>query len=173
KVLKGSRKSLWTRNVQLSLFSTIPALFGVLVVDGQGVRTNGFFYGYTSWTLGAIACQAVGGLIVAVVVKYADNILKGFATSISIILSCLASVWIFDFRITKAFVFGTALVIYATYMYGKYAGGPSNAKQGNGVLPSSNAREENVPIAGSSSGQQDGDIQLNEMEPSKFNVKVV
>ncbi|KAJ1952234.1 UDP-galactose transporter Gms1, partial [Dipsacomyces acuminosporus] len=118
KVLKGSRKSVWTRNVQLSLFSTLPALFGVLVVDGKGVRENGFFYGYTGWTVGAIACQAVGGLIVAVVVKYADNILKGFATSISIILSCLASVWIFDFHITLSFVAGTALVIYATYMYG-------------------------------------------------------
>ncbi|KAI8321241.1 nucleotide-sugar transporter, partial [Martensiomyces pterosporus] len=124
KVLKGSRKSVWTRNVQLSLFSTIPALFGVLVVDGQGVRENGFFYGYTGWTIGAIACQAVGGLIVAVVVKYADNILKGFATSISIILSCLASVWIFDFHITGSFIAGTALVIYATYMYGKYGNAP-------------------------------------------------
>ncbi|KAJ2716864.1 UDP-galactose transporter Gms1 [Coemansia spiralis] len=119
KVLKGSRKSVWTRNVQLSLFSMVPALFGVFAVDGSGVRTNSFFYGYTSWTVAAIACQAVGGLIVAVVVKYADNILKGFATSISIILSCLASVWLFDFAVTPMFLVGTALVIYATYIYGK------------------------------------------------------
>ncbi|KAJ1937521.1 UDP-galactose transporter Gms1 [Linderina macrospora] len=177
KVLKGSRKSLWTRNVQLSLFSTVPALFGVLVVDGQGVRENGFFYGYTKWTLGAIACQAVGGLIVAVVVKYADNILKGFATSISIILSCLASVWIFDFQITKAFVAGTALVIYATYLYGKYSGGPAaGGRQGNSVLPSTNSgREEDQPIAvaGSSDGRQEDGIPLNEIESNKFNVKVL
>ncbi|KAJ1797933.1 UDP-galactose transporter Gms1, partial [Coemansia sp. RSA 2399] len=115
KVLKGSRKSIWTRNVQLSLFSMVPALFGVIVVDGAGVRQNGFLYGYTGWTFFAIACQALGGLIVAVVVKYADNILKGFATSISIILSCLASVWFFDFHITLPFMAGTAMVIYATY----------------------------------------------------------
>ncbi|KAJ2452570.1 UDP-galactose transporter Gms1 [Coemansia sp. RSA 2336] len=119
KVLKGSRKSVWTRNAQLSLFSIAPALFGVFIVDGQEIRSNGFFYGYTGWTYGAIACQAVGGLIVAVVVKYADNILKGFATSISIIVSCLASVWIFGFQITPVFIAGTVLVIYATYMYGK------------------------------------------------------
>ncbi|KAJ2313631.1 UDP-galactose transporter Gms1 [Coemansia sp. RSA 2611] len=119
KVLKGSRKSLWTRNVQLSLFSTAPALLGVLAVDGQQIRHTGFFYGYSWWTCGAIACQALGGIVVALVVKYADNILKGFATSISIILSCLASIWLFDFHITPTFISGTALVIYATYMYSR------------------------------------------------------
>lgn len=121
KVLKGSNTSLWVRNVQLSLFSTAPALFGVMVVDGRGVREHGFFYGYTKWTVFAILLQAFGGLIVAVVVKYADNILKGFATSISIILSCLVSVWAFDFHISITFVLGTTLVIYSTYMYGKYS----------------------------------------------------
>ncbi|KAJ2397500.1 UDP-galactose transporter Gms1 [Coemansia sp. RSA 2603] len=124
KVLKGSRQSVWLRNVQLSLFSTVPALFGVLFVDGRGVRLDGFFYGYSRWTCAAILCQAVGGLIVAVVVKYADNILKGFATSISIVLSCLASVWLFGFRITPPFVVGAALVIYATYLYGAAASQP-------------------------------------------------
>ncbi|KAJ2359309.1 UDP-galactose transporter Gms1 [Coemansia erecta] len=125
KVLKGSRKSIWTRNVQMSLFSIAPALFGVLFVDGSEISHNGFFYGYTVWTCAAIACQALGGLIVAVVVKYADNILKGFATSISIILSCVASVWIFGFRITPMFIAGTALVVGATYMYGR----PDSSKQ--------------------------------------------
>ncbi|KAJ2553419.1 UDP-galactose transporter Gms1 [Coemansia sp. RSA 1836] len=128
KVLKGSRKSVWARNVQLSLFSLPPALFGVLVIDGTGVRSSGFFSGYTAWTVAAISLQAFGGLLVAVVVKYADNILKGFATSISIVLSCLVSVWLFDFHITKAFVLGTALVIYATFMYGKYGSPPPASK---------------------------------------------
>ncbi|KAJ2760352.1 UDP-galactose transporter Gms1, partial [Coemansia nantahalensis] len=138
KVLKGSRKSVWTRNVQLSLFSMGPALFGVFVMDGSGVRANGFFYGYTVWTAAAIACQAGGGLIVAVVVKYADNILKGFATSISIILSCLASVWLFDFHITPIFLAGTALVLYATYTYGK----EETAQKAPSPLPTTAARPE-------------------------------
>lgn len=47
-----------------------------------------------------------------------DNILKGFATSISIILSSVASVFLFDFHISLMFLLGSSLVIYATYLYG-------------------------------------------------------
>lgn len=43
-----------------------------------------------------VCVQALGGLIVAMVIKYADNILKGFATSLSIIISALISYLVLD-----------------------------------------------------------------------------
>ncbi|XP_039458648.1 solute carrier family 35 member A3b isoform X1 [Oreochromis aureus] len=66
------------------------------------------------------ACrQALGGLIVAVVIKYADNILKGFATSLSIIVSTLISYFLLkDFNPTSVFFLGAVLVIAATFLYG-------------------------------------------------------
>ncbi|KAJ3304375.1 hypothetical protein HDV03_002856 [Kappamyces sp. JEL0829] len=113
KVLKGTRASLFLRNIQLSLFSIIPGLvFGVYIANGQEIAQNGFFHGYNRWTWATILCQALGGLIVAVVVKYADNILKGFATSLSIIISCLVSVVLFQFEITAAFCIGAVVVLY-------------------------------------------------------------
>lgn len=87
-------------------------------MDREKIALNGFFGGYTFWTWATIANQAIGGLIVAMVVKYADNILKGFATSISIILSCLASMVLFDFQVTWMFIFGSSLVLLATQWYG-------------------------------------------------------
>ena len=45
--------------------------------------------------------------VTAVVIKYADNIRKGFATSLSITISFLASVALFDFSITVPFVVGS------------------------------------------------------------------
>jgi UDP-sugar transporter A1/2/3 len=126
KVLKKSTTSVWVRNVQLSFFSLFPALIlGVWWKDGDGVWEKGFFYGYNSTVVGAIACQAIGGIIVAMVVKYADNILKGFATSISIILSFLASVYLFDFIVTSTFLVGSAFVLASTYLYSK----PDQPKQ--------------------------------------------
>ena len=35
--------------------------------------------------------QALGGLVVAAVMKFADNILKGFATSVSIVISSVVA----------------------------------------------------------------------------------
>lgn len=96
--------SVWVRNVQLSFYSIWPALLiGVQFKDGEHIAKDGFFagYNYVVWT--AIVFQAVGGMTVALVIKYADNIAKNFATSFSIILSFLASVSLFDFEIT-AFV---------------------------------------------------------------------
>ena len=103
KVLKESKVhvTVWTRNVQLSFYSLFPALiFGVILKDGEEIAKNGFFdgYNYVVWT--AIVFQAGGGVLVAMCINYADNIAKNFATSISIILSCLFSVWFFDFHLT-------------------------------------------------------------------------
>jgi UDP-galactose transporter len=102
KVLKDSTQvTLWVRNVQLSFYSLFPALIlGVIFKDGSKISQEGFFVGYNWVVWTAITFQAVGGLLVALVVNYADNIAKNFATSISIIISFAASVWLFDFSIT-------------------------------------------------------------------------
>ena len=101
KVLKGSSTSLWIRNIQLSFYSLFPAFFlGVLLKDGQEIAKRGFFDGYNGVVWTAIGFQAAGGIVVALCVNYADNIAKNFATSISILLSSLASVYFFDFVVT-------------------------------------------------------------------------
>jgi UDP-sugar transporter A1/2/3 len=96
--------------------------------DAAEVRTNGFFVGYTVWTWLVIFAQATGGLLVAMVVKYADNILKGFATSISILISSLVSVFLFDFQLTVWFLTGSLFVVMATYLYERFPGSINSSK---------------------------------------------
>lgn len=101
KVLKGSSTMLWVRNVQMCIPATILAgVVGVGMKDGEEISHRGFFSGYNSVVWIAILLQALGGLVVAFCVKFADNISKNFATSISIILSLLISTVFFDFRVT-------------------------------------------------------------------------
>ncbi|KAK9368289.1 nucleotide-sugar transporter-domain-containing protein [Lipomyces kononenkoae] len=120
KVLKGANASLWVRNIQLSFFSLFPALFiGVLWKDGAQISEKGFFFGYNAVVWTAILFQAGGGIVVALCVNFADNIAKNFATSISILISFVASVYFFDFVVTANFVMGAILVLIATYLYSK------------------------------------------------------
>lgn len=113
------KTQLWIRNIQLSLFSVVlGCIFVVGLQDSATIIQDGFFQNYSYLTWMVILIQAGGGLIVGLVVRYADNILKGFATSISIILSSLVSFWLFNFEITVTFGMGALLVVYATYMYG-------------------------------------------------------
>jgi len=118
KILKGSSASVWLRNVQLGFFGSIAAILGMISHDYQNIAEKGFFFGYSTLVWMVIIQQAVGGLIVAVVVRYADNILKGFATSISIIVSALSSVYLFGFTLTILFGIGTILVVISIYLYG-------------------------------------------------------
>lgn len=117
KILKGSAASVWLRNVQLGIFGTLLGLLGLWSTEGAAVAQHGFFFGYTPLVWGVILNQAFGGLLVAVVVKYADNILKGFATSFSIVVSTVASIYLFDFHLNLLFALGAGLVIGAVYLY--------------------------------------------------------
>ena len=122
-VLKNSSGDLWVRNVQLSLFSLLPALVPIVFtaspsdVTASGWFTTSLFANFTVWAWATVLTQVIGGLLTALVIKYADNILKGFATSLSIVISFLASVALFNFHITIAFVLGALVVLVATWMY--------------------------------------------------------
>lgn len=110
-------KSMWIRNIQMGLTSVVLALLAVYSKDRAVVAEKGFFYGYNSSVVGVILLQALGGLVVAAVVKYADNILKGFGSSISIVISCTLEWLFFDFTPTLRFLLGAGLVNAALYVY--------------------------------------------------------
>ena len=144
-ILKASSGStpppdLWIRNTQLSLFSLVPALIPILFApsgpEGAGLlgRIMTSFSNFNGWALGTVLTQTLGGLITAIVIRYSDNIMfvlqfhrllavslcryrKGFATSLSIIISFLASVALFSYPITLAFIVGSSIVLASTYLY--------------------------------------------------------
>ncbi|XP_062283479.1 UDP-galactose translocator isoform X1 [Scomber scombrus] len=148
KILKGSAASVWLRNVQLGLFGMALGMLGMWWNDGAAIAEHGFLFGYTGMVWCVIFNQAFGGLLVAVVVKYADNILKGFATSFSIIVSTVTSIYLFGFHVDLMFTAGAGLVIGAVYMYSlpKAAGGSSS--------PGASSSASSVAAAGAERGTE-------------------
>ncbi|KAG0337107.1 hypothetical protein BG004_007771, partial [Podila humilis] len=118
KILKGNETDMWVRNLQLGISGTVFS-FLAMFYDRQKIFEAGIFQGYSIATWMVIVNQALGGLLVAIVVKYADNILKGFATSLSIITSGMISVYFFDFEPSIQFQMGTLVVILSTFLYGR------------------------------------------------------
>ena len=121
-VLKNSQADLWVRNVQLSLFSLLPALVPIVCSNAVPAGPapgwlSRLFANFGVWAWATVLIQVLGGLLTALVIKYADNILKGFATSLSIVISFLASVALFNFQMTVTFVLGATVVLVATWMY--------------------------------------------------------
>jgi UDP-galactose transporter len=118
KILKQTDASIWLRNIQLAICGSALGLLGAVWQDGAKIQEGGFLQGYNRLVWGVILLQAVGGLVVAAVLKYADNLLKCFGNALSICISCLLSaVLLREFVPDKLFALGTLLVLMATYVY--------------------------------------------------------
>lgn len=118
KILKQSDASIWLRNIQLATFGAVTGLVGCFGKDYAAIQENGFMQGYSGLVWFVIFLQAVGGLVVAAVLKYADNILKCFGNALSIVISCiLSAVFLKEFVPDLLFVIGTIFVLMATALY--------------------------------------------------------
>ena len=82
--------TIWERNFQLALYSSF-LLALVVIYDLQNAPGSQvvFFEGWTLNTIIIALIQALGGLLVAACLKYADAILKVLATAGSIVISSL------------------------------------------------------------------------------------
>jgi UDP-sugar transporter A1/2/3 len=135
KVLKGSTVSIWVRNIQLSLMSIVVAVATTAVKDGARIAKDGFFQGYTTWTVASIVIIAAGGLVIAMVLKHASAVLKTFATGVAIVATGVVSSLIpaFHFAPNAMFIGGTFTVVAAIFLYGFGRGGGRSGGAGGGA----------------------------------------
>merc|ERR1712232_803579 len=118
KLLKETDASIWVRNVQLGAFGSLMALVVAATQDGSQILEGGFTQGYSLRTVCVILTNALGGLLCAAVLKYADNILRCFSTALSIILTCVLSAAVLnEYTPDDFFLLGTFCAILATFLY--------------------------------------------------------
>ena len=116
---------------------------------GTEIARDGFFFGYTQWVWTTIALQAFGGLVVAVVMRFGDNILKNFALAFSILLSYAASTQLFGVPWSARFGLGAVLVMSATACYGyaapaQGAGTNPRPKRMSMLMPGATGTDESI-----------------------------
>ena len=136
-ILKSSPLSLVLRNVQMAFFGVIFSGMAAYYKDGANISKYGIMQGFNGPVYIVLLLQAFGGLLVASVVQYTDNVVKVFAASLSLIVSSFVSYFVFnDLNLSFLFVTGTFLVLLSTFMYGYQ---PSNSKKGS-LLPGKSAK---------------------------------
>ncbi|GAA6024104.1 hypothetical protein JCM10207_003166 [Rhodosporidiobolus poonsookiae] len=143
--------SLWARNLQLSVPSLAFSLLGLAlsapvraVAAREGwaaaVSPAQVWRGFGGLTWAVVGNQAGGGLLVAMVVREADSVAKGFATSLAIVLSTLLSSLLTRTLPGALFCTGAALVVGSTVLYSldrDRDGGASGASAGGFLALSS------------------------------------
>lgn len=136
--------SMWMRNVQMAFFSICIALINMWREHGdRGVTgeegpdgdpvPKPFLHGFTGWAWVIVFLQSGGGMLVAAVIKYADNVLKGMATGVSVAVGTVASTYLFGTKLSAQFGSGAALILASVYLFSNdlpaACGGGRGAKQ--------------------------------------------
>lgn len=133
-VLKQSATNVWIQNIRLALigipiscimmiyndYDTIRNGSSILIYTKSTHILEGMYVGWDSlvWTM--TLTNSIGGLLIAIVMKYADNILKAYAQSMAIIGAAVGSAIVFDFQPNLMFIVGTTLVIVSICLYTRY-----------------------------------------------------
>ncbi|UZJ55633.1 hypothetical protein CBS101457_004953 [Exobasidium rhododendri] len=120
KILKDGKTNLWATNIQLGSFGLMPALLPCLVDAWQsGINHPFMYFGFWAWT--TVGANVMGGLVVALIMKYADNIQKSLAISASIVLTFLICVGLGRASFQVIALIGSTIVISSIIAYNRFA----------------------------------------------------
>jgi UDP-sugar transporter A1/2/3 len=109
--------SLAYMQVQLASVSLM-VMGGVAIFkDWEAISTDGLWHNFTGAAFLSVLNSGLGGLMVAAVLKYADSVLKGYATAISVILTGTLSWALFGTSLNVVYGLGILNVICAVLLY--------------------------------------------------------
>jgi UDP-sugar transporter A1/2/3 len=119
-VLKTFQVTMHVQNCCLYVFGVGMNLAVFCFFEKRDTRVplhSAYFAGYNAPALGIIFCQAVLGLVITLVLKYADMVIRSFATACSISVLYAVNVLFLGWVTNLTYLAGCAVVFLATYMY--------------------------------------------------------
>ena len=120
-IIKGFDVPVNLQNSIMYFFGSIIATASYAHTSSQplkrGAHHKGFFEGYTPLAVLLVLFQAFHGLAVALVYKYADAIVKNFASSSVMAILIVISAYFFSVETNAHSWLGVAIVLTTTYCY--------------------------------------------------------
>jgi len=114
---RGSNSGLAYTQIQLAATSLIIEGAWAAFTDFDDIRQRGLWYGIDYKAMLSIFNSAIGGLTVAAVLKFADAVLKGYATAISVMLTGIFSYLIFGTSLSVEYLLGMVNVVASVILY--------------------------------------------------------
>ena len=105
--------SLWFFNMQLAIISIFMATAEVVAHRDP----RGMFHDFDMVVWIVIASGATGGLFVAMILKHADSILRGFGSAASLILASAGGWFFLGTPLPSIFISGTCLVLFSLWLF--------------------------------------------------------
>lgn len=121
-LMKKNNDSLYWQNVQLYTFGSVFNMARLLLDDFRGGFEKGpwwqrLFDGYSITTWMVVLNLGSTGLLVSWLMKYADNIVKVYSTSMAMLLTMVLSVSLFNFKPTLQLFLGIIICMMSLHMY--------------------------------------------------------
>ncbi|CAM8923934.1 hypothetical protein QQ045_021332 [Rhodiola kirilowii] len=114
---KRFSRNINVQNFWLYVFGMIFNAVAIVIQDFDAVVNKGFFHGYSFITVLMIVNHALSGIAVSMVMKYADNIVKVYSTSVAMLLTAIFSMFLFNFHLSLAFFLGSTVVSVSVYLH--------------------------------------------------------
>ncbi|KAL1215651.1 CMP-sialic acid transporter 4 [Cardamine amara subsp. amara] len=116
-IKKRPSRNINVQNFWLYVFGMAFNAIAIVIQDFDAVANKGFFHGYSFITVLMILNHALSGIAVSMVMKYADNIVKVYSTSVAMLLTAVVSVFLFNFHLSLAFFLGSTVVSVSVYLH--------------------------------------------------------
>ena len=127
KLLKEERAHMHLQNIFLYIYGIAMNLAWFVATE-----TRPFFTGYSLPAWGVIACQALLGVVITFVLKYADMTVRCLASACSVSALYAINIFALGFEFNAVNLAGTLVVFLSTYMYFSTAAPPESSADAAG-----------------------------------------
>mmetsp|Transcript_489 Transcript_489/g.1350 ORF Transcript_489/g.1350 Transcript_489/m.1350 type:complete len:352 (-) Transcript_489:47-1102(-) len=126
KLLKNKpNDSIHWQNIQLYGWGVLFNLLGMVTHGGLQAMQSGFFGGYNGWACAVVLNNALNGLAISAILKYADNIARVYAHAAAMLVTMVLSIFLFGQNPTPQLIIAVAVVAASAVQYSYKPPAPS------------------------------------------------